>query len=117
MEYEDVKYFEAKQIINNCSDTSVDLSLSDKVTKVVQKSDVSLPYGYTPISEGSGMMGERASEKRDIEFFDCELETWFTLQPGEFALFFPNDAHAPLVGEEKSIRKAVFKIRIEAERY
>ena len=54
---------------------------------------------------------------KDIEFFDCEPETWLTLQPGEFTLFFPNDAHAPLVGEEKSIRKAVFKIRIEAERY
>ena len=51
-------------------------------------------------------------EKRDIEFFDCEPETWLTLQPGEFALFFPNDAHAPLVGGEKSIRKAVFKIRV-----
>ena len=38
--------------------------------------------------------------------------TWLTLQPGEFALFFPNDAHAPLVGGEKSIRKAVFKIRV-----
>jgi len=37
--------------------------------------------------------------------------------PGESALFSPTDAHAPLVGEEKSIRKAVFKIRIEAERY
>ena len=42
----------------------------------------------------------------------CEPETWLTLQPGEFALFFPNDAHAPLVGGEKTIRKAVFKIRV-----
>lgn len=72
MEYEDVKYFEAKQIINNCSDTSVDLSLSDKVTKVVQKSDVSLPYGYTPISEGSGMMGERARKYLLGRGFDLE---------------------------------------------
>ena len=38
-------------------------------------------------------------------------ETWLTLQPGEFALFFPNDAHAPLIGMQETIRKAVFKIR------
>ena len=50
--------------------------------------------------------------KHNIEFFDCEPETWLALQPGEFALFFPNDAHAPLVGGEKTIRKAVFKIRV-----
>ena len=72
-------------------------------------------YGW--IDRGRLKNGLGYDEKRDIEFFDCEPETWLTLQPGEFALFFPNDAHAPLVGEEKSIRKAVFKIRIEAERY
>ncbi|MGN6888168.1 YhcH/YjgK/YiaL family protein, partial [Neisseria sp. P0014.S008] len=32
----------------------------------------------------------------------------------KFALFFPNYAHAPLVSDDKSIRKAVFKILIEA---
>lgn len=50
-------------------------------------------------------------ENRDIEFFDCAPETWLTIEPGEFALFFPNDAHAPLVGTAQEIRKAVFKIR------
>ena len=51
------------------------------------------------------------NEARDIEFFNCTPETWLTINPGEFGLFFPNDAHAPLVGSEKQIRKAVFKIR------
>ena len=67
-------------------------------------------YGW--IDRGCLKNGLGYDEKRDIEFFDCEPETWLTLQPGEFALFFPNDAHAPLVGGEKSIRKAVFKIRV-----
>jgi len=67
-------------------------------------------YGW--IDRGRLKNGLGYDEKRDIEFFDCEPETWLTLQPGEFALFFPNDAHAPLVGGEKTIRKAVFKIRV-----
>ena len=82
-----------------------------------------LPDGQVPCANpnirlfvGSEPMRSKAEakpdEKRDIEFFDCEPETWLTLQPGEFTLFFPNDAHAPLVGGEKSIRKAVFKIRV-----
>ncbi len=71
-------------------------------------------YGW--IDRGRLKNGLGYNEKRDIEFFDCEPETWLTLEPGEFALFFPNDAHAPLVGDRANIRKAVFKIRIETER-
>lgn len=67
-------------------------------------------YGW--IDRGHLKNGLGYDEKRDIEFFDCEPETWLTLQPGEFALFFPNDAHAPLVGDRPNIRKAVFKIRV-----
>ena len=68
-------------------------------------------YGWT--DRGRLKNGLGYDEKRDIEFFDCKPETWLTLQPGEFALFFPNDAHAPLVGNGQTIRKAVFKIRTE----
>lgn len=52
------------------------------------------------------------NEQKDIEFFDCEPTTWLDIHVGEFALFFPNDGHAPLVGSEPTIRKAVFKIRV-----
>lgn len=51
-------------------------------------------------------------EQKDIEFFDCEPTKWLDVEVGDFALFFPNDAHAPLVGHEPFIRKAVFKIRV-----
>lgn len=71
-------------------------------------------YGW--IDRGNLSNGLGYDEKCDIEFFDCAPETWLTLQPGEFALFFPNDAHAPLVGSRRTVRKAVFKIRIESER-
>lgn len=67
-------------------------------------------YGW--IDAGSLKNGLGYNEARDIEFFACECETWLTVDVGGFALFFPNDAHAPLVGNEPTIRKAVFKIRV-----
>ena len=76
--------------------------------------DGSETYGW--IDRGRLKNGLGYNEKRDIEFFDCEPETWLTLEPGEFTLFFPNDAHAPLVGDRPNIRKVVFKIRVETER-
>ncbi|ASK28019.1 YhcH/YjgK/YiaL family protein [Neisseria chenwenguii] len=71
-------------------------------------------YGWADRSHLENGLGY--DEKRDIEFFDCGCETWFELHPGEFALFFPDDAHAPLVGSAATIRKAVFKIRAAGHR-
>lgn len=64
-------------------------------------------YGW--IDRGRLKNGLGYDEKRDIEFFDCEPETWLTLQPGEFALFFPNDAHAPLVATKSPYAKPSLK--------
>lgn len=66
-------------------------------------------YGWT--DRGRLKNGLGYNEEKDIEFFDCPPETWLDIAPGEFVLFFPNDGHAPLVGSEAFIRKAVFKIR------
>lgn len=82
--------------------------------------DIQIPLsgaeGYGWIDRGRLKNGLGYDESRDIEFFDCPCETWLTLHPGEFVLFFPDDAHAPLVGSGKTIRKAVFKIRTATER-
>ena len=98
-----------------CANPNIRLFIGSEPMR--SKADAKPEAHLKHIDRGRLKNGLGYDEKRDIDFFDCEPETWLTLQPGEFALFFPNDAHAPLVGEEKSIRKAVFKIRIEAERY
>ncbi len=49
---------------------------------------------------------------KDIEFFKDEPQTFFSLKPECFAIFFPEDAHAPMVGEGL-IHKAVIKIKIK----
>jgi YhcH/YjgK/YiaL family protein len=50
-------------------------------------------------------------EERDIEFFDDEPTTYITVQPGEFAIFFPGDGHAPLVGNG-IIKKIIVKVAV-----
>jgi len=37
--------------------------------------------------------------------------TYFTVRPGQFAIFFPTDGHAPAI-TPKPLRKAIFKVRI-----
>lgn len=68
--------------------------------------------------EGFGWSGRRScvkpkgdySEENDILFFEDKPSTYFTLKAGECAVFFPGDAHAPLVGEGK-VRKCIVKVR------
>ena len=48
--------------------------------------------------------------EKDIEFYADVPTTYFTLQPGEFAIFFPEDGHAPCVGEGP-IRKIIVKVK------
>lgn len=66
-------------------------------------------YGWIDRTHLQNGMGYQ--QERDIEFFNCTPEKWLEIQPGEFVLFFPNDGHAPLVGNQEKIRKVVFKIR------
>jgi YhcH/YjgK/YiaL family protein len=46
---------------------------------------------------------------RDVGFFYDRPDTWLTLHPGHFAMFFPEDAHAPLAGLGP-LRKAIAKV-------
>lgn len=50
---------------------------------------------------------------RDISFFDDAPDTWIATPAGSFCVFFPDDAHAPLVSAGR-IRKAVVKVAVAA---
>ena len=49
---------------------------------------------------------------RDIRFFNDAPASWIATPAGSFCLFFPDDAHAPLVSAGV-IRKVVVKIVVE----
>lgn len=47
---------------------------------------------------------------KDIQFFDDVPQTYYTLRPGQFTVLFPEDGHAPMVGEG-TVRKIIVKVR------
>jgi YhcH/YjgK/YiaL family protein len=48
---------------------------------------------------------------KDIAFYEEAPEVFFTLEPGHLVIFFPYDAHAPMIGTD-AIRKMVVKVKI-----
>ena len=50
---------------------------------------------------------------KDICFFDGQPHAWLAVPRGTFAIFFPEDAHAPLAGLGL-LRKAIVKIEVRA---
>jgi YhcH/YjgK/YiaL family protein len=67
--------------------------------------------GWKPLSDCHQPIVEYNSE-RDIQFFDDAPDSWITVPAGAFCIFFPEDAHAPLVSSG-AIRKLIFKIAVE----
>lgn len=51
--------------------------------------------------------------ERDILFYADKPQTFYTLRSGQFTLLFPEDAHAPMLGEG-SVRKLIFKVALDA---
>ena len=52
---------------------------------------------------------EQFSVEKDIQFFRDTPATWIATPADAFCIFFPEDAHAPLVASG-NIRKAIFKV-------
>lgn len=50
--------------------------------------------------------------ENDYGLYADAPSTYVTLQPGQFAIVFPEDAHAPIIGNGK-IRKLVVKIKVD----
>jgi YhcH/YjgK/YiaL family protein len=50
-------------------------------------------------------------EGRDIAFWEDPPSHWIRMRPGMFALFFPGDAHAPMVSPG-TVRKIILKVAL-----
>jgi YhcH/YjgK/YiaL family protein len=51
------------------------------------------------------------SDERDVRFFHDKPDMFFELQEKQFAILFPEDVHAAMIGEG-FLKKLVFKVRI-----
>src|SRR5215204_2899068 len=54
---------------------------------------------------------EPYNAEKDVTFFNDEMDTYFHLSAGQFAIFYPEDVHAPMIGEGP-VKKLVVKVKI-----
>lgn len=72
-------------------------------------------HGWTPLSD---LPAAAYDEAADISFHDplphatpeSLASTYFDVRPGQFAIYFPTDGHAPAI-TTKALRKAIFKVK------
>ena len=66
-------------------------------------------FGYTP--REALPAAEYNAEKDITKYGDTKPQTYVTVNPGQFAIFMPQDGHAPCIIEESEIKKAIFKVK------
>lgn len=65
--------------------------------------------GYTPLKDCKDATPYNA--EKDILFFSGPAESYLTVKPGMFAIFFPQDGHAPAISPD-GLKKVIVKVRI-----
>lgn len=66
--------------------------------------------GYKPVTE-CRQEKEAYNPEKDVVFFKDTPDRWIKVPAGSFIIFFPQDAHAPLVSSSE-IHKAVVKVKL-----
>lgn len=60
---------------------------------------------------GAGLKSLGYDSTRDLEFYTDQPGLWIPVPAGHFAIFFPEDAHAPMAGTEFMV-KVVVKVAV-----
>jgi YhcH/YjgK/YiaL family protein len=66
--------------------------------------------GWKSRQSCSSAKGEYNAEK-DVLFYNDAPDMFFELTDNQFAIFFPEDVHAPMIGDEV-IKKLIVKVKI-----
>jgi biofilm protein TabA len=51
-------------------------------------------------------------EQKDLQFFRDAADSWVTISPGSFGIYYPEDAHAPMAADGP-IHKVVVKVAVD----
>ncbi len=66
--------------------------------------------GWSPLAAVTGSEGYDAA--KDLEFYTATPQAWFEVPAGQVAIFFPDDAHAPMANCGQPTRKIVVKVAV-----
>ena len=81
----------------------------------IEMIDIQIPitceetFGYTPLCDLPDF--EYNAEKDITKYGDTKSQTYVTVKPGQFVIFFPQDGHAPCIINQPEIKKAIFKVK------
>lgn len=67
--------------------------------------------GWKSLTSCKHPAGEFDKES-DIQFFGDDPDVWLPVKPGFFVIFFPEDAHMPMISEGQ-LHKVVVKVAVE----
>lgn len=84
-----------------CHDQNIDIQVCVKGLETI---------AWKPREKCVNPNGDYNPEK-DVRFFSDAPDMSFQLTDGQFAIFYPEDVHAPMIGEGE-IKKLVFKVKI-----
>ena len=119
----DLQTMEAGSYPIKDKDVALKLSLTKQRTKEtaflethIDMIDIQVPvtcaetFGYSPLCDLPAF--EYNAEKDITKYGDTKPQTYVTVAPGQFAIFCPQDGHAPCIIEEEEIKKAIFKVKV-----
>lgn len=69
--------------------------------------------GWKPKTSCIKPSGEHDLET-DLRFYEDEPDTWLAVKSGAFAIFYPEDAHLPLISSDM-IHKVIVKVAVNSE--
>ena len=81
----------------------------------IEMVDIQIPiscaetYGYSPLCNLPEF--EYDAEMDMTKYGDTKPQTYVTIKPGQFVIFFPEDGHAPCIIDEQEIKKVIFKVK------
>ncbi|MDD6816955.1 MAG: YhcH/YjgK/YiaL family protein [Prevotellaceae bacterium] len=71
--------------------------------------DTDETFGYTPTDN---LPDVEYNDAKDVSKYpDLMADSYVTCQPGMFAIFFPQDGHAPCISAAPEIKKVIFKVK------
>lgn len=108
---------DADNIFINIDDAEL-RTQSEQVLEIhCQYIDIHIPLsgeeivGWTPLDDLKVPSNEPFDVKRDFALYAQKASTYFTVKPGQFYIMFPEDAHAPIIGNG-TLRKLIAKVRV-----
>jgi len=108
-------YLQGRDLFINVTDTRGRTRQEAVIETHKRMLDIQIPlsasetYGYTPLCR---LPEADYNDEKDVtKYGDLQAEQYVTCEPGMFALFLPEDGHAPCISEAESLHKAIVKMK------